>query len=124
MEPAETQFFATLQVRYNAIIQAQATARGWAFTDSVNFTADSLAGVANQFAPFPNSAAACSGFPFGLAFSCDGIHPNQATHRLIARKLVRAINGKYGSAIPAAPRARTPLLRRGSEHSIPHPAGA
>src|SRR6185437_8559913 len=33
IEPAETQFFATLQARYNAIIQAQATARGWAFTD-------------------------------------------------------------------------------------------
>lgn len=103
IEPAETQFFATLQARYNAIIQAQATARGWAFTDSVNVTLDSLAGVANQFAPFPNAAAACSGSPFGLAFSCDGIHPNQATQQKIARKIVRAINGQYGSTIPAIP---------------------
>src|SRR6266853_1731515 len=103
IEPAETQFFATLQVRYNAIIQAQATARGWAFTDSVNVTLDSLAGVANQLAPFPNAAAACSGSPFGLAFSCDGIHPAQATQQKIARKIVRAINAKYGSAIPAVP---------------------
>jgi hypothetical protein len=103
IEPAETQFFAILQARYNAIIQAQATARDWAFTDSVNFTLDSLAGVANQFAPFPNTAVACSGSPMGLAFSCDGIHPNQATQQKIARKIARAINQKYGSAIPAIP---------------------
>jgi hypothetical protein len=103
VEPAETRFFAVLQLRYNAIIQAQATARGFAYTDSVNFTLDSLAGIANQFAPFPNTAAACSGSPFGLAFSCDGIHPNQATQLKIARKVIRAINAKYGSAIPAIP---------------------
>lgn len=103
IEAPETQFFATLQVRYNAIIQAEATARGWAFTDSINSTMDSLAAIANQFAPFPNTAVTCSGSPFGLAFSCDGIHPNQATQQKIARKIVRAINQKYGSAIPAVP---------------------
>src|SRR6266516_2770661 len=100
IEPAETRFFAVLQLRYNAIIQTQATARGWAFTDSVNFTLDSLAGVANQFAPFPNTAVVCINSPFGLAFSCDGLHPSQATHQRIARKVVRAINAQYGSAIP------------------------
>jgi lysophospholipase L1-like esterase len=87
-------------LRYNAIIQALATTHDWAYTDSVNFTLDSLAGIPNQFAPFPNTAVACSGSPFGLAFSCDGIHPNQATQQKIARKVVRAINAKYGSAIP------------------------
>ncbi len=102
-EPAETAFFVRLQLEYNAIIQALATAHGWAYTDSINTTMDSLAAVANQFAPFPNTAAACSGSPFGLAFSCDGIHPAQATQQKIARKLVRAINQKYGSAIPAVP---------------------
>lgn len=108
VEPAETRFFAVLQARYNAIIQAQAAARGFAFTDSINNTLDSLAGVANQFAPFPNlgtpsSPTPCSGSPFGLAFSCDGLHPAQATQQKIARKVVRAINQKYGSAIPAVP---------------------
>ena len=102
-EPPEARFFAREQAAYNAIIQRQATAHGWGYTDSVNTMLDSLAKVANQFAPFPNTAAACNGFPFGLAFSCDGVHPNQATQRLIARKLVRAINAKYGSAIPAVP---------------------
>jgi hypothetical protein len=103
IEPAETRFFAVLQLRYNAIIQAQATVRGFAYTDSVNSTLDSLAGIANQFAPFPNTAAPCSGSPFGLAFSCDGIHPNQATQLKIAKKIIRAINAHYNSAIPNIP---------------------
>lgn len=106
VEPPEVAFFVRLQLGYNAIIQGLAAAHSWAFTDSVNVTMDSLALVANQFAPFPNignpaSPNPCSASVFGLAFSCDGIHPNQSTHRLIARKLVRAINAKYGSAIPA-----------------------
>ncbi len=99
--PAKTLFFTRLQLEYNGIIQGEAAARSWAFTDSVNSTLDSLALVAGQFAPFPNAAVACSGSPFGLAFSCDGIHPAALTQRLIARKLVRAINAKYSSAIPA-----------------------
>jgi len=103
VEPRETLFFSRLQLEYNAIIQAEAAARSWAFTDSVNSTLDSLAGVPNQFAPFPGAPAACSGSPFGLAFSCDGLHPAGTTQRLIARKLVRAINAKYGSSIPAVP---------------------
>jgi hypothetical protein len=106
VEPPEVAFFVRLQLGYNAIIQGLATAHGWAFTDSVNVTMDSLAAVppaGSQFAPFPNTAVACNGSPFGLAFSCDGLHPIQGTHRLIARKIVRAINAKYGSAIPAVP---------------------
>src|SRR5213080_4660158 len=106
VQAVETAFFARLQAAYNATIQSQAAARGWAYTDSVNTTADSLAAIPGQFAPFPNIGNPppdCSANAFGLAFSCDGIHPSAATHRLIARKLVRAINQKYGSAIPAVP---------------------
>ena len=106
LEPAETRFFAALQLQYNAIIQAEAVARGWAFTDSINVMMDSLkvaAPAGSQFRPFPNVGAACSASPFGLAFSCDGIHPSQATQQRIARKLVREINAQYGSAIPAIP---------------------
>jgi hypothetical protein len=106
IEPAETRFFAALQLKYNAIIQAEAAARGFAYTDSVNVMMDSLAAVlpaGSQFRPFPNVGAACSTSPFGLAFSCDGIHPNQTTQQKIARKIVRAINAAYGSAIPAVP---------------------
>ncbi|HKW40592.1 MAG TPA: hypothetical protein VJN39_05025 [Gemmatimonadales bacterium] len=102
VEPAETRFLTLLQVKYNAIIQAEATARGFAYTDSVNFMMDSLAAVppaGSQFRPFPAVGAACSASPFGLAFSCDGIHPSQGTQLLIARKIVRAINAKYNTTI-------------------------
>jgi len=90
-------------VAYNAIIQTEATARGWAYL-SLNAMFDSLQTVppaGSQIAPFPNANAACSGSPFGLAFSCDGFHMSTATHRLIAKKIVQAINAKYSSAIPA-----------------------
>jgi len=103
VEPPEVAFFVRLQLEYNAIIQGLAAAHSWAYTDSLNTTLDSLAAVPNQFAPFPNTSAACSGSPFGLTFSCDGLHPNAGTQRLIARKIARAINAKYGSAIPAVP---------------------
>ena len=52
-------------------------------------------------APFPAFGSACGANPFGLAFTCDGVHPSAATHRLIAKKVVQAINAQYGSAIPA-----------------------
>jgi len=70
-EPPEVAFFVRLQLEYNGIIQALAAAHGWAFSDSVNTTLDSLAGVPNQFAPFPNTAAACSGSrPAGTPATC------------------------------------------------------
>jgi len=103
VQPASFRKYARTQVAYNAIIQTEATARGWAYL-SLNAMFDSLQTVppaGSQIAPFPNANAACSGSPFGLAFSCDGFHMSTATHRLIAKKIVQAINGKYGSAIPA-----------------------
>jgi hypothetical protein len=104
-EPKETRFFAALQLKYNAIIQAEATTRGWAYTDSVNTTLDSLATVPGQFLPFPNignpgNPNGCAANVFGAAFSCDGIHPSQATQLKIAQKVIRAINAKYSSTIP------------------------
>ena len=81
----------------------RSAARSWAYV-SLNATFDSLrtaAPAGSQIAPFPNTNAACSGSPFGLAFSCDGFHPSTASHRLIAKKIVQAINAYYQSAIPA-----------------------
>jgi len=74
-----------------------------------NPTLDSLRAIPTQVAPFPAFTNAqgqpnpCSANPFGLAFSCDAVHPSAATHRILARHLVLAINAKYGSAIPAVP---------------------
>ena len=87
-------------VAYNTYISGQATARGWAYLDP-NPALDSLRQIPTQVAPLPNFGAACSTNPFGLAFSCDGVHASASTHRLIAQKLQQTINAKYGTAIPA-----------------------
>jgi lysophospholipase L1-like esterase len=100
VQPAELVKLLTTVAAYNAFIASQATAQNWAYLDP-NPTLDSLHLFATQVAPFPNLAAACSGWPFGLAFTCDGVHPSASTHLLIARHIVQAINAKYGSAIPA-----------------------
>lgn len=108
-QPPAVRFLARLQLEYNAIIQGLAAAHSWAYTDGIDSTLDSLAILPGQIRPFPNLGTpaaplpGCAANTFGLAFSCDGIHPSAATQRLIARKVVQAINAKYGSAIPAVP---------------------
>jgi lysophospholipase L1-like esterase len=106
---------------YNTHISAAATARGWAYFDpNPVFDSVALAGAIPAF-PFARNAAGginpCAGTPasagppplpatpppFGLLFSCDGVHPSGATHRLIATKLRDAINAAYGTAIPPIP---------------------
>ena len=100
VQPAELVKLLTTVAAYNAFIASQATAKNWAYLDP-NTALDSLRLIPTQVAPFPNFAAACSGAPFGLAFTCDGVHPSASTHLIIARYIVQAINAKYGSAIPA-----------------------
>src|SRR5205807_6427448 len=91
---------------YNAGTSARATARQWPYVDP-NGPLATLRGDTTQVRISPNTAATscngtASGSPFGLAFSCDGIHPSNATHHLIAQVLVQTINATYGSAIPVA----------------------
>jgi lysophospholipase L1-like esterase len=105
---------------YNTAISAAATAHGWAYFDP-NPVFDSIftAGAIPAF-PFARNAAGavnpCAGTPasttpprpatpppFGLLFSCDGVHPSGATHRLIAQHLRNTINTAYTTAIPAIP---------------------
>jgi len=103
IQPASTAKYARIEAAYNVFIQNEAAARSWAYV-SLNAAFDSLRTVlpaGSQIAPFPNANAACIGSPFGLAFSCDGFHPSTASHRLIAKKIVQAINAYYQSAIPA-----------------------
>lgn len=102
IQPAGFVAFVNAQAAYNAFIATEAASRGWAYMD-LNATFDSLGAVPGEIAPFPNTSAACAGSPFGVAFSCDGIHPSTAAQRLIARKVVQAINAEYGTAIPAIP---------------------
>src|SRR5437016_11363920 len=106
--PAELVKLLTAVAAYNGVISALAAANGWAYVDP-NPGLDSLRAIPTQVAPFPaftdaqGQPSPCSANPFGLAFSCDGVHPSAATHRLIAKKVVQAINTKYGSTIPAVP---------------------
>jgi len=108
IEPGELANIHASVAAYNAVISNRASTRGWAYFDP-NTAFAALRADPNQVAIFPNTAATsctgsgASGSPFGLAFSCDGIHPSTATHHLIAQTLVQAINAKYGSAIPAVP---------------------
>src|SRR5205823_1521661 len=102
LQPAEYAFGVRRQAAYNAIIQAIATAHVWAYMD-LNAAFDSLRGVAGQVNPFPVVPARPDTLPklcytppgtgitppFGAAFSCDGIHPSSAAHRLIAKKIVQ-----------------------------------
>ena len=87
---------------YNAHISARATAHDWAYYDP-NPALDSLRTVPTAVRPFPAIGAACNTNPFGTAFSCDGVHPSAATHRLIATKLRDAINAAYTTTIPPIP---------------------
>ena len=107
IEPVELAGLHAAVAGYNAMISSRATTRGWAYLDP-NVALAALRADPNQVAIFPNTAATscngtASGSPFGLAFSCDGIHPSSATHRLIAQTIVQVINAKYGSNIPAVP---------------------
>ena len=106
IEPGELANIHATVAAYNAVISARATARQWAYVDP-NGPLATLRGDTTQVRIFPNTAATscngtASGSPFGLAFSCDGIHPSNATHHLIAQVLVQTINATYGSAIPVA----------------------
>jgi len=81
----------------NAYIQAQATTRGWAFVN-VNGLLDSVRLAS------PTNVPAFPGFTtpatlFGPFISLDGIHPNRAAHRLVARRAATVINASYGTSI-------------------------
>jgi hypothetical protein len=107
IQPAELTNLAATVAAYNSFIQTHAGAHGWAYLDP-NAAFDSLRLVPNQVAAFPNfgnpaGSTTCAASPFGLGFSCDGIHPSAATHKLIANKLIEAINAKYGTSLARIP---------------------
>src|SRR5437867_1882700 len=104
IQPAELAKLSTTVAAYNTYISAQATARGWTYVDP-NPALDSLRRIPTQVAFFPGFNAPCANNPppFGLAFSCDGIHPSAATHRLLAQKLRLAINAAYATDLPPVP---------------------
>jgi hypothetical protein len=102
LQPAEYGKLFSTAASYNAAIAAEAASRGWAYID-FNSAMDSVRAVANAVRAFPLLGQPCTTSPFGTAFSCDGIHPSAATHKLFANKLIEAINAKYGTSLARIP---------------------
>jgi len=102
VQPAELGNLIAAVTAYNQTISSAATARGWVYLNP-NQALDSLRLIATEVAPFPAFGAACSANPFGLAFSCDAVHPSARTHRLLANKVVQGINAAYGTSLAVIP---------------------
>jgi lysophospholipase L1-like esterase len=103
IQPGELSTLVATVAAYNTYISDQALSRGWAYVNP-NVALEALRANPTQVAFIPNfgapSPTPCSANPFGLAFSCDGVHPSAATHRVIADTLRLAINTKYQTSIP------------------------
>jgi lysophospholipase L1-like esterase len=83
---------------YNAFIQAQATANGWAYYDPNPLLAKLKA--SGCVGTVPNLANATA--PFGPCISLDGIHPTVVANKAVAADIAAAINAKYGTSISVA----------------------
>jgi lysophospholipase L1-like esterase len=101
VQPAELVRLVRAVNQYNTTIQAQATARGYAYVDINTLFAALPAG---SIPPFPTTVGpAAVTAPFGTIFSRDGVHPSAAAHKLVANALIQAINAKYGTTIAPIP---------------------
>jgi phospholipase/lecithinase/hemolysin len=81
---------------YNSFIQSEANERGWVY-QPINPTLNELR-ESGAIPPFPNFSDPTGDF-FGTAFSLDGIHPNSATHQVVANTTIEAINAEYGTSL-------------------------
>ena len=102
VSPAEFAVLVAAVIRYNSVISAEATARGYAYLDPNQLFAALPAGAIPTFPNIPPLPASVP-TPFGTIFSLDGIHPTGAAHKLVANALIPAINAKYGTAIRPVP---------------------
>ena len=99
---AEFQNIMAALAQYNATIQQEATARGWAYFDPAPvFTG--LAATAGMFRPFPAFDTADPQHttqPFGAALSLDGIHWSAMLQAAIADALLAEIADHYDIDMP------------------------
>jgi lysophospholipase L1-like esterase len=94
LTPEETAMVVEAVQQFNAIIQAEAQERGWAYLNPNPVLAERQ----DQIPVFPdlqNQPAI-----FGPFFSLDGIHPNGAAHVLVANAAIDAINAQYATDLP------------------------
>jgi lysophospholipase L1-like esterase len=106
---------------YNAHIQSEATARGYAYFDVNPALAAELQSGANptgRIPPFPDALGALvlpparpgpilfrsinpfTTLPLLPLFTQDGVHPSALAHQLVADSVASAINQTYGSSLP------------------------
>ncbi len=85
----------TATTTFNGILKAQADAKGLAYVDP-NTILDQAAKGFTQ-----NGVAYSSAYISGGVFGLDGIHLTPAGYALIANEIIRSINAKYGSTLPA-----------------------
>ena len=96
LDSQEQAQFAAAVNGYNAFIQAQAAAHGFAYWDpNPLLLAQKQQGCISTV---PNLASATA--PYGTCMSLDGAHPGNTAHVLIANALKDVINAKYGTNIP------------------------
>jgi lysophospholipase L1-like esterase len=95
LDASEQTRLAATVAGYNAFIESEATANGWAYYDpnpllSALKTPDT--GCINVVPDFSNSLA-----PFGSCISLDGIHPTVQANRAVAVELAGVINATYST---------------------------
>jgi hypothetical protein len=101
LDSAEQSSLSATVSGYNAFIQAQATANGWAYYDPNPLLVALKApgtGCINIVPDLSNATA-----PFGACISLDGIHPTVVANKQVTAALVAAINSKYSTTITASP---------------------
>ncbi|MCX6218160.1 SGNH/GDSL hydrolase family protein [Spirosoma sp.] len=82
---------------YNGIMKAQADAKGTAYVDPNTI----LNQIGSGTGISQNGVTYTSSFIQGGVFSLDGIHLTPAGYALMANEIIKGINAKYGSTIPA-----------------------
>jgi lysophospholipase L1-like esterase len=96
LDPDEMAIVDQIVAAYNAIIEAEATSRGYAIADVKTL----LSNIGSQGGIEVNGINFTSRFISGNAYSVDGVHPTTQGYGLITNEFIKAINAKYGASIP------------------------
>ena len=97
LTPAEQAIVLGVVTQMNAIIQAEAQARGYAY-----MSLDALYSAPGVRTPLNVATLLTSAQPFGPFMSLDGVHPNAAGQALIAEGAAEALNLRYNLGIPVS----------------------
>ncbi|GAA3958664.1 SGNH/GDSL hydrolase family protein [Hymenobacter antarcticus] len=95
LDVAEVALVQNRTTALNTIISNLANSKGLALFDSNTF----FNGVARN-GLVVNGVNNTASFISGNLFSLDGVHPTPRGYAVIANEMIRAINAKYGSAVP------------------------